>query len=255
MTEKMAWFPCSAVKNFAHYDVSEFKKRLPSIADAVWAKDQRRGSNIHFYDSTTLWLRKMPNRTPRLSNYGHGDTFHVFEDIDFGDTEFDALCRSFQADFESRFIGQLIRSSIIRLLPGEHIKKHIDGDENLHRYCHRLILPIMTNPLVVMDYDGPDDYPAKQYILDENVVYDTNGYVPHSVTNNSQQVRYAFVLDFLPNNSCNMQTKIYHEWNEDEWQKTSESGQRRILGPELKYPGIMTSMKWLDLYNSKKQNT
>ena len=104
-----------------------------------------------------------------------------------------------------------------------------------------------------MTCDGTDEYPASTYVLEENVAYDTNGYVPHEVVNNGTTTRYAFVLDFLSNKESHpMAIKFYPTWTDEDWTKVSNQGKRRSLIADMKYPAIKSSTAWLDLYNSKK---
>lgn len=245
----MTWFANYPVKEYGAFDVSYLKNALLEISETIWDQDTRNKNNQHFYETSTLWLRNMPG-----SHYGHNEIFHVFEHVKFDHREFETLCDKFHQEFESAFNGRLIRSCIIRLLPGQIVEKHIDGDDNLHRYCHRLILPIITNPQVIMTCDGTDDYPASTHILEENITYDTNGYVPHEVVNHGTTTRYAFVLDFLSDKEPNpMTVKMYPTWTEEDWITVSNQGKRRSLSADMKYPAIKESTAWLELYNSQKK--
>lgn len=248
----MVWFANSAFKEFGKFDVSYLKKSLIEISETIWDQDPRNKCNHHFYETSTLWLRKLPE-----THYGYNEIFHVFENINFGHKEFETQCYKFHQEFEQQFNGMLIRSCIIRLLPGQRVEKHIDGDENLHRYCHRLILPIITNPQVIMSCSETDDYPECHAILEENIVYDTNGYVPHRVVNHGVTPRYALVLDFLSNTMVHpMSIKFYTDWTEELWNQVYNEGRRKATIPELQYPGIDTSPMWKMLYRlrSKQSN-
>lgn len=246
----MTWFANSPVRKFGNFDVSHLKESLLNISETVWDQDYRNKSNRHFYETSTLWLRKLPS-----SHYGSKEEFHVFESIDFGDHTFDQSCHVFHKEFESKFNGVLVRSCIIRLLPGQYVEKHIDGDENLHRYCNRLILPIITNPQVIMTCEDTEDYPMSTHVLEENIAYDTNGYVPHKVVNNGTTTRYAFVLDFLDNQlSHPMTVKFYPTWTNEDWEKVSSQGQYKPMALELKYPGLNSSPAWRELYRTRKNS-
>jgi hypothetical protein len=241
----MVWFAGTALKKIGQFDISNIKNTITNITEEVWNNDPRMTTNQNFYEAATLWIRKVPE-----THYGFNQEFHAFDTINFNNSEFEEQCRTFQKQFETQFNGVLIRTCIIRLLPGQQVKKHVDGDENLHRYCNRLILPIITNPQVIMTCDSPNDTELPtDFVLDENIVYDTNGYVPHRTVNNGDTTRYAFILDFLSNNLEHpMKVNIYSKLDNALWQKIYNEGQKKIMPPEIKQPLIETSNAWRDLY-------
>lgn len=244
----MVWFP-AAVRKIGKVDVDFFKNALKEVPEDIWRSDQRRITNSNFYDSYSLWLRFLPR-----TNFGNDETFHVFENNKFNHPEFEKNCRNFQENFEKEFNGTIIRNCIIRLFPTQHINKHLDGSENLHLYCNRLIIPIITNPQVVMFYQETPDYPSKEYILEEGDVYDTNGFIPHSVTNNGRETRYAFVMDFLQNETIHSMTvNIYKEWTSEFLAEMDSKGKRKKFNPNMSAPLVDISTQWLDRYNAQKE--
>ena len=244
----MVWFVGPPVKEIGKIDLSHMQQTLQEVAEPIWGKDERRISNPSFEDSYSLWLRSMPP-----THFGDDGLFHVFDTIKFEHPVFEQQCRDFHEKLEKQFDGVLTRSCIIRLWPGQHIAMHVDGNENLHRNCHRLIIPIVTNPGVIMAYMASEDYPAQDYVLEANTVYDTNGYVPHSVTNNGDTSRYAFVLDFMYNTpSPDMKVKLYQSYTDQEYDSIVVAGNRRKFNPELRAPLIETSSLWKKIYKAQK---
>lgn len=242
----MSWFSGSAVRELGQIDVNLIKSSLVDLPEEIWTADDRRDRNSNFKQVYTVW--------PRLMPFTNDDIFHVFENLEmFNHKEFQKNCDNFHSIFEHQFDGRIVRSSIIRVRPGEEILKHTDGTHIVNDCCQRIIIPILTNPDVIFFCDGIDDIPPMQYSLKEGIVYDTNGYIPHGVVNNGITVRYNFVFDFLPN-SKNLFTKIkyYKKWTDSEYQEILKLHVKKHTS-ELSLPFLDQSDKWKQQYQSKKQ--
>lgn len=242
----MTWFPGSAVRELGQIDVDFIKASLQSLPESVWEADERRERNSNFKQVYTIWPRLMPFTNDRV--------FHVFENLKMFSTEFQKDCDTFHTMFEQQFDGTIVRSSIIRVRPGEQVSKHTDGTHIANDCCQRIIIPIITNPDVVFFCDGIDDIPSMNYSLKVGTVYDTNGYIPHSVTNNGTTVRYNFVFDFLPNSENPPVTiKHYKNWTDEEYRNVLKLHVKKNT-PELSLPLLDQSDTWKKQYQSKKQD-
>jgi len=241
----MTWFPGSAVRELGRIDVDFIKSPLLELSEDVWQSDERRERNSNFNKVYTIWLRLMP-----FTNDG---VFHVFENLDmFNHAEFQKNCNMFHHIFEQKFNGIIVRSSVIRVRPGEEISKHTDGTHMVNDCCQRIIIPILTNPDVIFFCDGIDDILKKDYSLEEGIVYDTNGYIPHGVINYGTTTRYNFVFDFLPNlENLVEKIKYYKTWTDDEYREILKLHVKKNT-PELSLPFLDQSDKWQQQYQSKK---
>jgi hypothetical protein len=52
--------------------------------------------------------------------------------------------------------------------------------------------------------------------MEEGVIYDTNGYLPHRAYNGGDTSRYTFVFDIMPKDETAMTIKFY-EWDKAEY--------------------------------------
>jgi hypothetical protein len=168
-------------------DVSDIKKLILELPEFVWNQDHRRKVNKNFSDSHSVWLR---NHIETRDNFLHTiNNIHVYENKEFKNSWINLSSR-----IEKIVNGSIVRSCIIRLAPNHEVHRHTDGPFNVFRYCHRIVLPIIHDTTPYMYYD--DD----QYVFEEGVIYDTNGYLPHWAKNNSSSNIYTAVLDILPVN-------------------------------------------------------
>jgi hypothetical protein len=242
----MSWFPGSAVRELGRINVDFIKSSLLGLPESVWESDERRERNSNFKQVYTIW--------PRLMPFTNDGIFHVFENLKMFSIDFQKNCDKFHKLFEQQFSGKIVRSSIIRVRPGEEVSKHTDGTHIANDYCQRIIIPILTNPDVVFFCDGIDDILPVNYFLQEGVVYDTNGYIPHSVINNGTTTRYNFVFDFLPySEHPAVPVKHYMTWSEEEYRNVLKLHVKKNT-PELSLPALDQSDKWKQQYQVKKQN-
>ena len=242
----MSWFTGTAVRELGQIDVNFIKSSLLDLPEAVWQADERRERNSNFNQVYTIW--------PRLMPFTNDNTFHVFENLIMFGPEFQKHCGNFHNTFEKQFKGTIVRSSVIRVRPGEEVSKHTDGMHIANDICQRIIIPILTNSNVVFSCDGIDDIPRTDYYLKEGIVYDTNGYIPHSVVNNGTTTRYNFVFDFLPRLKHHIVTvKHYITWAEEEYRNVLTLHVKKNT-PELSLPALDQSDKWKQQYRIKKEN-
>jgi hypothetical protein len=104
-----------------------------------------------------------------------------------------------------------------------------------------------------MFYQETPDYPSKNYVFEAGSVYNTNGFIPHSVTNNGEETRYAFVMDFLRNRpDLPMNVKIYKHWTSDFLAEIESLGKRKKFNPNMSAPLVDKSTMWIKKYNEQK---
>lgn len=173
------------VRILGKIDISGIKSTIKLVPESAWRDDWRKDCNPNFYDSHSLWMKSMP--------YTKDKIFHTFDSS--------CTCRhrgfqeeylKFQETLETMFDSIVVRSCIIRLSPGNSVKRHIDGMHDIFRYCYRIIIPIITNERAILKYDD------HEFVLDEGTVYDTNPFIPHSTFNGGDEDRYQAVIDLFP---------------------------------------------------------
>ena len=173
------------IKILGKIDVGGIKKSLLAIEDSVWEIESRRKDNKNFRDCQTIWLRL---HMETLDNLLH--TVNIIDRYNIED--FKIQCNKLVNQIEQIVGGSTIRASIIRLPSNQQIHRHMDGPYNIFKYCHRIVLPLMHNNTPYLYFD--DD----QFILEDGVLYDTNGYRPHWAKNDKDNYIYTAVFDILP---------------------------------------------------------
>jgi hypothetical protein len=190
------------VRIMGRIDVSEMKSLITEVPEDAWLSDWRRNANPNFYDSHSLWMVSMPFTSDGI--------FHAFNStITCQHENFQKSYMKFQRELETMLDGTVVRSCIIRLTPGNSVKRHIDGRHPVFRWCYRIIIPILTNEQSTLFYDDKD------FVLEEGIVYDTNPFLPHGTRNLGTTNRYQVVLDVLPRDTpdCKIVLKKYDEWD------------------------------------------
>jgi hypothetical protein len=192
------------VRIFGKVDVGPLKAPLLAVPETSWEKDWRRRANPNFADSHTLWMAMSPLTEDNI--------FHVFDSLVLcNHKEFEQEYLKIATQVEEAAKGIIVRAGIIRLPAGHEVHRHVDGKHNLMKYCHRILLPVITNPKALFHYDD-----GEQYFMEEGVIYDTNGYLPHRAYNGGDTSRYTFVFDIMPKDETAMTIKFY-EWDKAEY--------------------------------------
>jgi hypothetical protein len=88
--------------------------------------------------------------------------------------------------------GQILRGAIIRMVPHSSIPLHYDGSHELWRHCHRLHLPVITEPGVRFTYETASKH------LETNVLVEIDNFVLHGVVHDGDHIRYHVMYDILP---------------------------------------------------------
>jgi hypothetical protein len=173
------------VRILGKLDVTSIKKSLLELPDTLWDQDNRRKVNKNFSDCHSVWLRN--------HHETHDNFLHTVNNIEtYKNAEFKNSWVDLSRQIEKIINGSTVRACIIRLLPGHKVYRHMDGPYNIFKYCHRIVLPIIHNSTPYLYFDD------EQFVFEDGVLYDTNGYVPHWAENNGTKNIYTAVLDVLP---------------------------------------------------------
>jgi hypothetical protein len=194
------------IRVVGHIEVEKIRAALETVPETVWSSDWRKTANPNFEYSNSLWPVSLPFTNDKI--------FHVFHSETLSESEsFIEAYKELHQQLEHMFDGTIIRSCIIRLLPNNGVRRHVDGTHPLFRYCYRLIIPIQTNDKSVFIYDN------KTYRLKQGTIYDTNPYIPHSTFNGGNAIRQQAVIDLMPSSipESEMQVKIY-DWSPEQYQ-------------------------------------
>jgi len=189
------------IRTLGKVNIENIKRSVLEIPERAWQADWRRTANANFQYSHSIWTVSMP--------FSKDGIFHIFDSLETAlCPSFEDDCRQFHNDLGKMLDGVVARSCIIRLEPGAHVERHIDGAHPIFRHCYRLIIPIITNPKATFNYDD------SEYVLEAGVVYDTNPYLPHSTHNNGDADRYQAVVDLFPYSVPESEVKLkFYDWD------------------------------------------
>lgn len=166
-------------------DTSSMAQTLLMLDESVWETDRRRFVNKNFSDTHTLWIRE--------HRESHDNFLHTVDMLDsYSGSRFIEQWNTLHTQVKHLVSGTDVRSLIIRLAPGNTIHKHIDGNHNVFKYCQRIILPIIGNLFPFLFYDD------ESFVLEDGVLYDSNGFLPHWAVNNGTSTVYIAIFDILP---------------------------------------------------------
>ena len=87
--------------------------------------------------------------------------------------------------------GTVIRAMAAKLIAGGVIRPHRDSHTSFH-HCHRIHVPITTNPRVRFMLDG------RPFQLAVGQAYEINYQMTHSVMNKGEDDRISFIFDYMP---------------------------------------------------------
>ena len=112
--------------------------------------------------------------------------------------------------------GKLLRATLIRMQPQSVIKYHLDGVHELWKSCHRIHLPIITEPEVKFYYkwleQGAIQESSKH--LAAGTLVEIDNFIPHGVAHKGHAVRYHLMYDILPDSYAGSFTVNYHSSKE-----------------------------------------
>lgn len=191
------------IRPLCKINITDIQKSVKLIPEFAWEFDWRKKVNKNFYDSYTIWMRSLP--------YSADSIFHVFDTQHLCYNEdFKKDWKDFQSCMESMLDGIIVRSAIVRLLPGRTVKRHLDGKFPIFRFSRRLIVPIISGQKSFFNYDDVD------HVLEEGMIYDSNPFVPHGTSNFEEYSRYQAVIDFFPKEIPESIISLqFHSWDRD----------------------------------------
>lgn len=113
--------------------------------------------------------------------------------------------------------GKPLRATLIRMQPQSVIKYHLDGVHEVWQACHRIHLPIITEPEVKFYYKWLDESgnlrEASKH-LEVGTLVEIDNFVPHGVAHKGHSVRYHLMYDVLPADYAGSFTVNYHSSKE-----------------------------------------
>lgn len=113
--------------------------------------------------------------------------------------------------------GKTLRATLIRMQPQSVIKYHLDGVHEVWRACHRIHLPIITEPDVKFYYKWLDEngniLEASKH-LEVGTLVEIDNFVPHGVAHKGNSVRYHLMYDILPADYAGSFKVNYHSSKE-----------------------------------------
>lgn len=223
------------IKTVGKVDITLLKQLLPLIAEDMWEFDNRRIINSNFSESHTVWFREFFPTTD--------DGLHYFDKLaSFKNNNITFAWATLTNQLEEIVNGKCVKSGVIRLFPGKKIERHVDGNTNIFKYCHRIVVPITSNNKDFLYYDD-----GNNIVLDEGIVYDSNGYLPHWVINNGTEILYTAVFDLFPNTDTHL-TPIFHHDTKEERKKLKE------ISKVIAHKNQMLP-NWEYYYNLEKERT
>lgn len=178
------WFD-GWVREFGKIDVTEIAKAVTEVPDEIWASDWRRKRLSNFQHTESLHFMWSPFLYDKFSVYDKRDRW---EESNFGRLALDTL-----EQIRALIPGRLVRAMLTRLYPGLDIKPHFDGIHPIYTECHRIHLPLITEPEV--EFHFTDEH---TFHMPVGTVAEINNMKVHSVTHGGKELRYHFVLDLLP---------------------------------------------------------
>jgi hypothetical protein len=101
--------------------------------------------------------------------------------------------------------GKILHGGIIRMFPNTEIPMHYDGIHELWHCCHRLHLPVITEPGVRFTYGTVSRH------LETNTLTEINNFLLHGVIHAGHNMRYHVMYDILPESYTGSYPVEYHE--------------------------------------------
>lgn len=212
---------------------------LTMIPEDSWRADTRPKNNTRFQNTNTLWFKTSP-----LSN---DQNFYTFDCNQHLNQMLLAEYQNLMVNLLTIMPGQIIKSGILRIHPRQSILKHIDGEHELHKFCHRIMIPFNHSDQIQLFFTVIDQQQRCYDILDsyeKNTVYALNSFLPHWVNNVSDQYYYCYVGDIYPD-SLGSYIKVHHYGRYD---------RQRFNSLAIDDNQILTNglPRWAEIYQQQK---
>jgi hypothetical protein len=163
------------------------------IPEQSWNADTRPKNNFKFRNTNTIWFKTSP-----LSN---DKKFYTFDCNQHLDQQLLNHYEQLICDLLTLLPGRIIKSGILRISPGQSIDRHIDGEHELHKFCHRIMIPMSDSKLINLYFSNLDQNLNSYDLLEpynKHTVYTLNSFLPHWVDNVSDHYYYCYVGDIYP---------------------------------------------------------
>ena len=176
-------------------DTQALEGEIRKIEDSPLWKDPHRGQ---FFEAQAMTEHLAFVWTPILK------IFSTYVNDQLLDTTLGKEYKKITEQVLKHVPGKILRGAIVRMFPGTKIPMHFDGHEPLWTYCHRLHLPVITEPGVRFVYETTGRH------LEKNTLVEVNNFVLHGVHHDGDHVRYHVMYDILPESYTGPWTVEYH---------------------------------------------
>jgi hypothetical protein len=170
-----------ALRDLGPITIGSLADRVSALPESAWDEDPYRQQTFDVHQET---------RSIRL----------VWTPLDpWPDVEARTLdaCAPFEADLQRVYLSVALRlgrptalmnAVLARLDPGRRIARHVDSAPFFAR-CHRVHLPLLTQPGAVLEVDGTEHH------LAVGGAYEVNNRRPHAAANRGPTPRVHLILD------------------------------------------------------------
>lgn len=204
------------------------------VPEAVWASDWRNKLYKAHTDTNMLTMRWTP--------FDPEPVFDVFDNT--AATPLGGAAKAAMERIVSHIPGTILRCGVVRLRPGGQVKLHIDGGPKAELYsaCHRLHLPLVTEPEVIFYYEHGD-----RFHMEPGRLYEINNYLTHGVAHGGKALRHHLMLDLLPQTYSGTHRITEHTDEERFLATMHRVDQRSFFAPmdEWQAVGVAERDKWV----------
>lgn len=164
-------------------DIAPVSYRSSILIEALANYDWTNAHEANLNDTRGIWIPFM-HQTSMKFNWNH----HKVSEKEKYIIE---LTRPFLEEIETHFNNHRFMKGEIYNCPAKSAQDlHIDP-KILHRFCHRIHLPLITNDDSFLEIDG------RRYHLEPYRIYDFNNMKPHGSYNLGDSARIHIVVDLM----------------------------------------------------------
>ncbi|WP_443750950.1 aspartyl/asparaginyl beta-hydroxylase domain-containing protein [Asticcacaulis solisilvae] len=180
-------------QKLGRFDISALRAIVSQYGEDDWAADGRRQADFRAHASTQT-LKLIADADFRHTDPTVHPIFHELEPVIR--PLMDHVRGAYLQTLRQRRVaetcgpGYFIRTLLTRLPAGAEIKPHVDEGESLKR-CHRIHVPIVTNPLAVF-YVG-----KLKFHMPEGEMWEINNRRTHAVRNDGTEARIHLIMDYV----------------------------------------------------------
>jgi len=181
-------------KSLGEVDVTKLRQAVSSISDARWIDDEKRQQTYENIHQHTQTIGLIYDDDMRHTDVTVHPAYRDFEELVKPIEEHVSAFYETQGYhvIESRRNQQpyFARIILVRLKVGGFISKHKDGSATMRR-CHRIHLPIITNPEVAFDVG------ESSMGMAEGELWEINNRREHAVANHGEEDRVHLIFDYV----------------------------------------------------------